>query len=170
MIGFIGVITVFGMVFGGYLLAGGKMDIIIKALPFEMIMIGGAAVGAFLISNSGSEVKHAVKDIGKVFKGPKWNHDDYRDLLCLLFELIRLARKNPVAIEEHIEAPADSSIFSRYPRIIADAEATALICDTLRSASMNYDDPHQVEEVLEKRMDANLHHSLHSSHAFTSCS
>ncbi len=165
MIGFIGVITVFGMVFGGYLLAGGKMDIIIKALPFEMIMIGGAAVGAFLISNSGSEVKHAVKDIGKVFKGPKWNHDDYRDLLCLLFELIRLARKNPVAIEEHIEAPADSSIFSRYPRIIADAEATALICDTLRSASMNYDDPHQVEEVLEKRMDANLHHSLHSSHA-----
>lgn len=165
MIGFIGVITVFGMVFGGYLLAGGKMDIIIKALPFEMIMIGGAAVGAFLISNSGSEVKHAVKDIGKVFKGPKWNHDDYRDLLCLLFELIRLARQNPVAIEEHIEAPADSSIFSRYPRIIADAEATALICDTLRSASMNYDDPHQVEEVLEKRMDANLHHSLHSSHA-----
>jgi chemotaxis protein MotA len=165
MIGFIGVITVFGMVFGGYLLAGGKMGIIIKALPFEMIMIGGAAVGAFLISNSGSEVKHAVKDIGKVFKGPKWNHDDYRDLLCLLFELIRLARQNPVAIEEHIEAPADSSIFSRYPRIIADAEATALICDTLRSASMNYDDPHQVEEVLEKRMDANLHHSLHSSHA-----
>ncbi len=165
MVGIIGIITIFAMVFGGYLAAGGKMGIIIKALPFEMMMIGGAAVGAFLISNSMPEVKHTLKDLGKVFKGPKWKHDDYRDLLCLLFELIRLARQNPVAIEEHIEDPDASSIFSKYSKIIGDKEATALICDTMRSASMNYDDPHQVEEVLEKRMEANLHHALHSSHA-----
>ncbi len=165
MIGIIGIITIFAMVFGGYLAAGGKMGIILKSLPFEMMMIGGAAVGAFLISNSMPEVKHTLKDMGKVFKGPKWKHQDYQDLLCLLFELIRLARQNPVGIEEHIEAPEDSSIFSRYPKIIADKEATALICDTMRSASMNYDDPHQVEEVLEKRIEANLHHAMHSSHA-----
>lgn len=165
MIGIIGIITIFVMVFGGYLAAGGKMGIILKSLPFEMMMIGGAATGAFLIANSFAEVKHTIKDIGKVFKGPRWVHEDYRDLLCLLFELIRLARQNPVAIEEHIEAPANSSIFSNYPKIISDAEATALICDTMRSASMNYDDPHQVEEVLEKRIDANMHHALHSSHA-----
>ena len=77
-------------------------------------------------------------------------------------------RQNPVAIEEHIEDPENSSIFSRYPKITADAESTAFICDTMRSASMNYDDPHQVEEVLEKRMETNLHHSLHSSHALQS--
>ena len=165
MIGIIGVITVFGMVFGGYLAAGGKMGIIIKALPFEMTMIGGAAVGAFLISNDMSAVKHTLKDMGRVFKGPKWSHNDYKDLLCLLFELIRLARQNPVAIEEHIEAPKESSIFSKYQKILKDDEAIALICDTLRSASMNYDDPHQVEEVLEKRMEANMHHAMHSSHA-----
>lgn len=165
MIGIIGIITIFVMVFGGYLAAGGKMGIILKSLPFELTMIGGAAVGAFLISNDGAAIKHTIKDVGKVFKGPKWKHTDYRDLLCLLFELIRLARQNPVAIEEHIEAPADSSIFSKYPRILTDKEAIALICDTMRSASMNYDDPHQVEEVLEKRMDANAHHALHSSHA-----
>lgn len=165
MLGLIGIVVVLVMVFGGYLAAGGKFGIIIKALPFEMTMIGGAALGAFLISNSTSEVKHTVSAVGKVFKGPKWKHEDYKDLLCLLFELIRLARQNPVAIEEHIEAPEESSIFSKYPKILGDAEATALICDTLRSASMNYDDPHQVEEVLEKRMEANLHHSLHASHA-----
>ena len=165
MIGLIGIVVVFVTVFGGYLLAGGKMGIILKALPFEMIMICGAAIGAFLISNDNSAVKHTIKDIGKVFKGPKWAQQDYQDLLCLLFELIRLARQNPVAIEEHIENPEASSIFSRYPKIIADKEATALICDTMRSASMNYDDPHQVEEVLEKRMDANMHHAMHSSHA-----
>lgn len=165
MIGLVGIAVVFVMVFGGYLAAGGKLGIIMKALPFEMMMIGGAATGAFLLSNDMSSVKHTVKDVGKVFKGPKWKHQDYSDLLCLLFELIRLARQNPVAIEEHIEAPDESSIFGKYPRILADKEAVALISDTLRSASMNYDDPHQVEEVLEKRMEANLHHAMHSSHA-----
>lgn len=165
MFGIVGIIVVFVMVFGGYLLAGGKLGIILKALPFEMMMICGAAVGAFLISNSASDAKHTVGDVGKVFKGPKWKPEDYRDLLCLLFELIRLARQNPVAIEEHIEDPASSSIFSKYTKIVADKEAIALICDTMRSASMNYDDPHQVEEVLEKRMEANMHHALHSSHA-----
>ena len=165
MIGIVGIVTIFVMVFGGYMAAGGKFGIILKTLPFEMIMIGGAALGAFLISNSISEVKHTVKDVGKVFKGSKWNSEDYRDLLCLLFELIRLARQNPVSIEEHIEDPDSSSIFSKYTKIIADKETTALICDTMRSASMNYDDPHQVEEVLEKRMEANIHHAMHSSHA-----
>jgi len=165
VIGIIGIVTIFVMVFGGYLAAGGKMGIILKSLPFEMTMIIGAAVGAFLISNSMAEIKHTVKDLGKVFKGPKWLHEDYKDLLCLLFELIRLARQNPVAIEEHIENPKDSVIFTRYPKILSDDEAVALICDTMRSASMNYDDPHQVEEVLEKRMETNMHHAMHSSHA-----
>lgn len=165
MLGFVGIGVIFVMVFGGYILAGGKLAIIMKALPFELMMIGGAAVGAFLISNDMPAVKHSLKDIGKVFKGPKWKHEDYRDLLCLLFELIRLARSNPVAIEEHIETPEESSIFSKYPKILTDKEAINLISDTMRSASMNYDDPHQVEEVLDKRMEANLHHALHSSHA-----
>tara|TARA_R110002074_G_scaffold35840_3_gene97628 strand:- start:6780 stop:7649 length:870 start_codon:yes stop_codon:yes gene_type:complete len=165
MVGIIGIITIFVMVFGGYLAAGGKMGIILKSLPFEFVMIGGAGVGAFLISNDMPAIKHTIKDLGKVFKGPKWTHEDYRDLLCLLFELVRLARQNPVAIEEHIEAPEESSIFLKYPKILTDSEAVALICDTMRSASMNYDDPHQVEEVLEKRMESNAHHALHSSHA-----
>lgn len=165
MIGLVGIVVIFIMVFGGYIAAGGKMGIIFKALPFELTMIGGAAVGAFLISNDGAAIKHTVKDIAKAFKGPKWKQDDYRDLLCLLFELIRLARQNPVGIEEHIENPETSSIFSKYPKILADSEAIALICDTMRSASMNYDDPHQVEEVLENRIDTNFHHAMHSSHA-----
>ncbi len=165
MISIIGIVVIFVMVFGGYLAAGGKMGIILKSLPYEFTMIGGAALGAFLLSNDSAAAKKTVKDLGKVFKGPIWKADDYRDLLCLLFELIRLARSNPVGLEEHIEDPAASSIFGKYPKIQKDHEAVDLICDTLRSASMNYDDPHQVEEVLEKRMDATLHHSLHSSHA-----
>ena len=165
MIAIIGIIVVFVMVFGGYLAAGGKMGIILKSLPFELTMIMGAAVGAFLLSNDGGTVKHTLKDIARVFRGAKWKSDDYRDLLCLLFELIRIAKADPLAVETHIEAPQESTIFGRYPKIQADREAVDLICDTMRSASMNYDDPHQVEEVLENRIEANLHHALHPSHA-----
>ena len=165
MFGLIGIVVIFVMVFGGYLLAGGKLTIILKSLPFEMMMIGGAATGAFLISNDMGAIKQTVSDVGKVFKGPKWKPDDYRDLLCLLFTLIRIARQNPVQLEAHIEDPQNSDLFSKYPRILADKEAVELIADTLRSASMNYDDPHQVEEVLEKRIENKLHHALHSSHA-----
>lgn len=168
MMGIVGIVIIFVMVFGGYMAAGGKMGIILKSLPFEMIMIGGAAAGAFALSNDMAAIKHTMKDIGKVFKGPRWKPSDYRDLLCLLFELIRLSRQNPVVIEEHIEAPKASSIFGKYPRIILDHAAVELICDTMRSASMNYDDPHQVEEVLEKQLEANLHHALHSTHALQS--
>ncbi|MDZ4095864.1 MAG: flagellar motor stator protein MotA [Paracoccaceae bacterium] len=168
MFGLVGIVIIFVMVFGGYVLAGGKMGIILKSLPFELIMIGGAAVGAFVLSNDLASVKGAMKDIGKVFKGPKWKLADYRDLLCLLFELIRIARTNPVALEEHIENPHESAIFGRYAKIQHDHEAVDLICDTLRAASMNYDDPHQVEEVLDKRMETSQHHALHSSHALQS--
>ena len=165
MFGFVGIAVTFVMVFGGYVAAGGKLGIIMHSLPFEMMMIGGAAVGAFLLSNDLASVKHTIGDVGKVFKGPKWKPRDYKDLLCLLFELIRIGRGNPMDLEAHVETPKESSIFSRYPRIQADAAAVDLICDTLRAGSMNYDDPHQVEEVLEKQLEARRHHAMHSSHA-----
>ena len=165
MLGILGIFVVILMVFGGYLAAGGKLDIILAALPFEMMIILGASTGAFLIANDQSIIRSTLRDMAKVFKGPRWKPDDYRDLLCLLFTLIRLARQNPVAIETHIEQPDTSEIFARYPRILADPEAVALIGDTLRSAMMNYDDPHQVEEVLEKRMEVSERHALQSSHA-----
>jgi chemotaxis protein MotA len=168
MFGIVGIVVIIVMVFGGFMIHGGNMLPILEALPFEMIMIGGAAVGSFLISNDFSAVKHTAKDVGKVFKGPKWKPADYRDLLCLLFELIRVARTNPVALEEHIENPTDSGIFSKYPRIQNDHETVDLIADTFRAASMNYDDPHQVEEVLDKRVEAALAHAMHSSHALQS--
>jgi len=165
MFGIIGIVFIFVMVFGGYTIAGGKMGIILASLPFEFMMIGGAAVGATMIANDLPSIKHMLKDVGKVFKGSKWEAQDYTDMLCLLFTLIKIARQNPVALEEHIEGPDESSIFQEYPKLLADKTAVDLICDTLRSATMNYDDPHQVEEVLEKRIEANLHHAQHSSHA-----
>jgi chemotaxis protein MotA len=164
MIGIVGIVIVFVMVFGGYIIAGGKIGIILHSLPFEMMMIAGAATGAFVIANDKHGITHTLKDVAKVFKGPHWKTQDFQDLLCLMFQLIRIARSNPVELDQHIEDPAASSIFNAYPRIHADDEAVALICDTLRSASMNYDDPMQVEEVLAKRIEKNYQEAQHSAH------
>ena len=161
----VGIVILFSMVFGGYLAAGGKMAIILKSLPFEMMMIGGAAVGAFIISNDGATIKHTLSDIGKIFKGPKWKPQDYNDLLVLLYELIRMSQQSPLELEEHIENPENSSIFSKYPKLLADHHVMDMICDTFRTGSMNYDDPHQVEDLLEKQLEADHHEAMHSSHA-----
>jgi chemotaxis protein MotA len=161
----VGIITVILMVFGGYLAAGGHMEIILHALPFEMMIIGGAAVGAFAIGNDGPTIKHTLRDINRVFKGSSWKRGDYQDLLCLLFTLIKIARRDAVAIEAHIEEPAGSPNFQAYPRILADKSAVAMISDTIRMGSMNYDDPHQLEDVLEKQLESRLHDNMHAAHA-----
>jgi len=161
----VGIVIVVSMVFGGYTLAGGKMGIILHALPFEMMIIAGAATGAFAIGNDGPTIKHTIKDLGRVFKGGKWKRADFQDLLCLLFTLIRIARRDPVAIEAHIEEPDGSPIFQAYPRILADKGGVAMICDTIRMGMMNFDDPHQLESVLDKQLEGRLHHSLGPAHA-----
>ena len=161
----IGIVTVVVMVFGGYTLAGGKMAIIMHAIPFEMMIIAGSAVGAFIIGNDGPAIKHTIKDLGRVFKGGTWKRGDDQDLLCLLFTLIKIARRDPVAIETHIEEPDGSPIFQAYPRILADKGAVSMICDTIRMGMMNYDDPHQLEDVMEKQLEVRLHHALHPAHA-----
>lgn len=165
--GILGIVITLAMVFGGYALAGGKIEIIIHALPHEMIVIGGAAIGAFVVGNDFGVIKHTLGDIGKVFAGPKWKRQDYRDLLCLLFSLVRIAKESPVEIERHIENPAESNVFARYPRIMKDRDAMDLICDTIRSVIMNFDNAHQVEELLEKQLETLHEEKLHGAHSLT---
>ncbi|WP_034740082.1 flagellar motor stator protein MotA [Hyphomonas chukchiensis] len=163
--------TIFGliitvvMVFGGYILAGGKMGIITHSLPFEGMMIGGAALGAFFAGNDMNTIKHTVGDVTAVFTGAKWKKTDYQDLLCLMHELLNLMKQNPVEVEAHIEAPNESAIFSKYPKILKDHSAIELVCDTIRSMIMNFDNVHQVEELMQKQLDQLAEDKLHGSHA-----
>ncbi|MEM9670119.1 MAG: flagellar motor stator protein MotA [Pseudomonadota bacterium] len=165
MIVLIGVVIIIVMVFGGYTSAGGKIDIILHALPYEMMMIGGAALGAFLAANDFSTVKHVASDLMAAIKGPKWKKSDYQDLLCLMHELLGVFRENPVDIEAHIENPKESEIFAKYPKITGDHDAIELICDTIRSIIMNFDNVHQVEELLDKHLEKLLEEKMHGAHA-----
>lgn len=168
MFGLIGMVLTVVMVFGGYLLAGGHLAVILHSLPYEMMMIGGAAVGSYLLSNSGAVLKHTFPGLIRAFKGPRWTEGDHRDVLSLLYQLLRLARSNPIELEEHIENPDKSPIFAAYPRILADHEAVTLITDTLRSASLNYDDPYQVEDMLTRRITLVREEGMHVPHALQS--
>lgn len=162
----VGILLVFGMVFGGYALAGGHFEVLIKAAPVELMIILGSAVGAFVIGNSTTTMKATLSGVMKVASGPMWKAQDYQDLLVLLFSLTRIMKsKGVVALEAHIEKPEDSPIFKRYPRILKDHHATDFICDTLRMMTMNLDDPHQVEAAMEKQLDKHHHEAHGPSHA-----
>jgi chemotaxis protein MotA len=166
MFAIIGIIIVFAGVFGGYLAAGGSMKVIIAALPYEFMMIGGAAIGAFLIANSKPIIKHAMHSRKLVFKGEHFKKEDYTQLLLLLFSLTKLMKsKGMVAVEQHIEKPEDSEIFRQYPRVAHDALAVRLICDYVRMLTMDLTDPHLFEDAMEKELEKHLHEELHGSHA-----
>ena len=165
MTSIVGIVITVIMVFGGYVFAGGKLEIILHSLPHEMIIIGGAAIGAFVVGNDANVIKHTIADIGKAIKGPKWKKNDYSDVLCLMFELLRMAKESAVRVEGHIENPRESTIFGRYPRIAGDSEAVEIICDTIRSILMNFNNPHQVEELIEKQLEEMHHERMHGAHA-----
>ena len=157
----IGVVLLFGLVFGSFLMSGGNLGVIIEAAPHELMAILGAGVASYLISNSMGVIKATAGGFGKIFKGPKWKASDYTDLLSLLFVLTKMMKtKGVVAVESHIEKPAESAIFSKYPKVMKDHFATDFICDTLRMMTMNLENPHQVEDCMERQLEKHHHEGL----------
>ena len=162
----IGIVLLFGLVFGSFIISGGNMGVIIKAAPHELMAIMGAGVASFLIANSMPVIKGCGAGMGKVFKGPKWKPQDYRDLLALLFLLTKTMKsKGVIALESHIENPTESTIFSRFPNVMKDHFAVDFICDTLRMMTMSLEDPHQVETNMEKQLEKHHHEALVGANA-----
>ena len=161
-----GLIFLLVCVFGGYIIAGGKFDIILHSLPHEMITIGGAAIGAFVMSNSMHDIKHVLGGFGKIIKGSKYHKHEYVELLTLLYYFVRLAQsKGAMALEPHIEKPEESVAFQKFPKIAKDKLTIALICDYLRMVGMNADDPHQIEDIMMRELKKINAEEMHASHA-----
>jgi len=158
MLGIIGLVIIFVCVFGLYIDSGGKIEIILHALPHELGMIGGASIGAYLIANKSTVAKKVLKEMMRSFKGPVWKKDDFKELLLLLFTLCKLMKsKGMIAVEQHIEKPAESAIFSQYPRVLQSHFSTDLICDTLRMLTMGVENPHNIEDLIEKQIEKHHH-------------
>ncbi|MEM7690049.1 MAG: flagellar motor stator protein MotA [Pseudomonadota bacterium] len=171
MFAIIGIVVLIGLVFGGFVLAGGSLGPILAALPLEFMMIGGAALGATLIGNSMHEIKLLGAGIGKVFKGPRYTDDDHIDAIALTSKLMKLLRsEGAVALESHVTDPANSTIFSEYPRLQADETVAALICDplTLMVVSSGTLDTHAIEDIIDNAIKTQLHETEEPEHAIQS--
>jgi chemotaxis protein MotA len=153
-------------VFGSYVASGGSLGALLEAMPFELLTIGGAAVGTFFMSNSMHDVKHTMVAFGKMMKGAVYKKSDYIELLSLLFFFVRLANsKGAMALEPHIEKPEESAAFQKFPRILKNQHVCAMICDYLRMVGMNADDPNQIEDVMGRELKKTLNEELHPAHA-----
>ena len=144
---------VMACVFGGFLIHGGNLTPILAALPFELLIIGGAATGAMVMSNSLADCKRMLFAVGKAIKGAHHRQQDYVDLCALLYRLLRVSQTQGMqGLEVHIERPKDSAVFTAYPKVMHDEVSVALICDYLRMVNMNADDPYQVEEMMSREL------------------
>lgn len=153
-------------VFGSFVATGGAIGPLIGAMPFELLTIGGAAIGTFIMANSMHDVKHTLGAFGLILKGERHHKADYVELLTLLFWFTRLAnQRGAMALEPHIEKPEDSAAFKHFPKILSNHHTTALVCDYLRMIGMNADDPHQIEDVMARELKKTLNEDMHPSHA-----
>ena len=159
----IGVIVLLVMVFGGFMFTGGDLGAVAYAIPHEMMIIGGAAVGATIAGNSTRELKALGGGLMKVFKGPKYKKQDFLDVILLVSKLMKMLRtEGPVAVEPHLEDPKASPIFADYPKLLADETLIHLIADTLRLVVVSSGtlDPHAVEDVMDNSLKTHHHHSI----------
>ncbi|MEM5515604.1 motility-associated protein [Henriciella sp. AS95] len=132
----LGLLTVITVIVGALIFSGSPA--IMQALPFELALIGGAAIGTLLVGNSPRVARDAAAGLGKAVTGAKWKQSDYADLLTGMNDLIRRARRGGiVAIEADIEAPESSPVFINRPRLLADLDARSLITDSFRLLALN---------------------------------
>ena len=118
---------------GGYLMEHGQLKVLVQ--PAELVIIGGAALGTLLIANPLSIIKKVFSGLIQVLGGSKYDQTFYLDSLKMLNDLFVMARKQGlVKLEEDIENPSKSQIFSKYPKFLANHHASAFVCDTLRMA------------------------------------
>ncbi len=159
--GFVGIIVVFAMVFGGYILEGGKMHVIFSSAPLEIMIILGAALGAYIIANPMKTIKMGVSMATKALtaKGPQ--KADYLQLLQMLFQMFQIFRKDgPQGVEKHIENPEKSEIFSAYPSFMHNHHAVHFLCDTMKVTLSADLSPYDVDDLMDGDIKA-IHSEEH---------
>ena len=155
MLVLIGYVVVIGSVFGGFALAGGHLAALFQ--PVELLMIGGAALGAFFVGNNGKAIKATLKSLPTLLKGSKYTKALYLELMLLMSELLTKVRKEGLmSVESDIDAPNDSPIFSKYPAILSDHHVIEFITDYMRLMVSGNMDAFQIENLMDNEIDT--HH------------
>jgi chemotaxis protein MotA len=159
----IGAVVVLVCVFGAYSVHG---NLLILLQPLEFVIILGAAVGAFIIGNTKSNIKQTLKGVGRAMKGPRYKKADYVELLSILYQIFKLAKtKGMLALEQHVEKPDESTLFAQFPKFQKDHHAIEFLCDYLRMMTLGTENPNEVETLIDAELETH-HNELHgASHA-----
>ncbi len=158
----IGYLVTFGCIFGVFIAHGGNIKVVLEALPFEMITIGGAAAGAFVINNQPKVLKATMATLPQVFKGNKYTKARYMELLAMLFEILQKARKEGLmAIESDVESPKDSEIFKKFPTVGSDHHVIEFTTDYLRMMVSGNLNAHEIESLMDSEIDTH-HQEAHA--------
>lgn len=149
-------------VFGVYIVHGGNIGVILKALPFELITIGGAAAGAFIVNNQMKVIKGAVAGVMSCFKGSRYSKARYMELMALLYDILQKARKEGLmSIESDVENPHESALFNKYPTVGADHHVVEFITDYLRMMVSGNLNAHEIESLMDSEIETH-HHEAHA--------
>ena len=155
----VGYLVVMGSVFGGFALAGGHMAALFQ--PLELLMIGGAALGAFIVSNSAKVLKATMKALPSVLKGSKYTKQRYLGLMAMLFAvLVKIRKEGMVSIEKDVDKPEESPLFGQYPELLQDHHLMEFITDYLRLMVSGNLNPHEIEALMDGEMETHHHEGL----------
>jgi chemotaxis protein MotA len=160
----IGIVIVMLAVVGGYLLEGGNIALLWQ--PIELLIIGGAAFGAFLIANPMSLVKSTVAAVKGTLSGA--HHVNYDELFICIYQLLTLIRKEgSVAVEPHIDQPGQSNIFQSSPSVLKNKALVDFICDNLKALNSTSMAPHEFEQLMDTDIASQKEELIEPSHAIT---
>jgi chemotaxis protein MotA len=150
----VGYVIILASALGSYAVHGSLLALWV---PVEYIAIFGLFVGGFIASNGPKVLKSSVKALGLALKGSKFNRALYVDLLSLLYEILSKVRKEGLmAIENDVEAPSSSPIFSKYPVIASDHHVIEFMCDYLRMMVGGNLNAFEIENLMD--MEIETHH------------
>jgi chemotaxis protein MotA len=152
-----GIFIVLGCVFGGFAVMGGTITAIWQ--PIELLIIAGAALGALVLGNPKHVLGEMVGQLRKIIFRKKQDSEFQRQLLLLMYELLQTASGGLKALDAHVEAPRESPLFQRYPRILDEPKLLAFIVDNFRLMAMGKINAHELEGVLEQELEA-IHDEL----------
>lgn len=153
----IGILIVLGAVFGGFMMMGGTAVAIWQ--PTELLIIGGAALGALVLGNPKHVLAELFSQMKRIAARKKHDSEFQRQLLLLMYELLQTAAGGLKALDAHVEAPKESPMFQRYPKILEEPKLLAFIVDNFRLMAMGKISAHELEGVLEQELDA-IHEEL----------
>lgn len=162
----IGSVVVLAAVLGGFALSHGELAALWQ--PFELLIICGAALGAFIIANPMSVTVDTFKQLPQLFSGKRYSKVLYLELLALLYQLFnKIRRKGLVAVEKHIEDPQSSKIFNRFPSITKDEHALDFICDYLRLIVIGDMNAYELENLMDIELETHHHEQTAPANALT---